>query len=697
MKLSQPWYKALFLISACSAATANDSDEPPDTSRWACQWCAWPLGWHGILDFGPGYVSESSLKFADYRGLDKQGGFLSLGGEAHYLDPGGRYFDLYAKELGIDSRRLRLRGGREGSWDYHVNYKELPRYRGYGAQTPFIGTGSEILSLPPNWVPAASTSGMSALDSSLLPISLETRRRTLVAGLRWQQTSRWTWKANAERQEKGGSRPFGAGVFTLNTSHLPAPVDYTTDRVGLAVQYAGRSGSFKAGLSGSWFGNGSKSVSWANPFQPIGETAQLRAALAPDNNAWHLRLGGTWRPAPTIRLSGLAVFGRMEQDDLFLPYSSNPDYSNIDLPRESLDGRIDVSTINLAGKLSVRLARGLDMVFRVRFDERDNRTPVDLWTPVITDLAPRPETPNRPYSFERGRLSGEARYRHGTHFILRGGLGRTDIERNLQAVAETSETTAWGEFDYSPWSIARLRLKLESSDRDASPYQTVHDPGLPENPLLRKFNLNNRKRVRTLAEFILSATDWMDLSLTWYATEDHYRDSPLGLQYSEEQSLGLDASFNLPAGLTAYAFASTERVDAEILSEQSFLLPWQGITRDEFLTIGVGLRGQFSPRLGGGFDLAFSESEGLIQTTTAANENPFPKLGTELRNLKLYMNYQMTDNWHWKLLAEHEDFTSRDWQLDGLGVDGIEAVLGLGLVSPDYEVTVVRLLASYRF
>ena len=52
---------------------------------------------------------------------------------------------------------------------------------------------------------------------------------------------------------------------------------------------------------------------------------------------------------------------------------------------------------------------------------------------------------------------------------------------------------------------------------------------------------------------------------------------------------------------------------------------------------------------------------------------------------------------HWKLLAEHERYTSQDWQLDGIGVAGIEAVLGMGLVSPDYDVTVVRILASYRF
>jgi hypothetical protein len=116
--------------------------EENDTSRWLCSLCIYPLGWFGTLDFGPGYVGDSSLKFGDYRGLEEKGLFLSLDGDTHYRDNDGRYFDLYARNLAIDSRQLELRGGQQGRFEVRLGYQEIPKYRGYGTQTPFLGGGA---------------------------------------------------------------------------------------------------------------------------------------------------------------------------------------------------------------------------------------------------------------------------------------------------------------------------------------------------------------------------------------------------------------------------------------------------------------------------------------------------------------------------------------------------------------------------
>ena len=78
--------------------------------------------------------------------------------------------------------------------------------------------------------------------------------------------------------------------------------------------------------------------------------------------------------------------GRMKQNDPFLPYTINPRYSDLPLPRESLDGKVDTSTYNLAGKLFARVNNKLSFTARGKWDERDNKTPVDLYTPVVTDL-----------------------------------------------------------------------------------------------------------------------------------------------------------------------------------------------------------------------------------------------------------------------------------------------------------------------
>ncbi|NNL95127.1 MAG: hypothetical protein HKO64_05855 [Xanthomonadales bacterium] len=47
--------------------------------------------------------------------------------------------------------------------------------------------------------------------------------------------------------------------------------------------------------------------------------------------------------------------------------------------------------------------------------------------------------------------------------------------------------------------------------------------------------------------------------------------------------------------------------------------------------------------------------------------------------------------------AEQESYSSSDWKVDGLGTDGIPAILAFGQDSPDYHVTVLRIEALYRF
>jgi hypothetical protein len=72
-------------------------------------------------------------------------------------------------------------------------------------------------------------------------------------------------------------------------------------------------------------------------------------------------------------------------------------------------------------------------------------------------------------------------------------------------------------------------------------------------------------------------------------------------------------------------------------------------------------------------------------------------LKTDLRNTRLRLEMHATEQWGIKLYLEHEEYDSSDWALDGLGPDGVPAILTFGADSPDYSVTVVRAQASYRF
>ncbi len=672
--------------------------EPVDSKRWLCNFCTYAAGWFGSLDIGPGYASDSSLKFADYRGIDDEGVFLSVYGDIHYRNHDGLYFDLYARDLGTHNRQLELRGGRPGRFELRFAFSEIPKYRGFGTQTPFQGAGGTNLVLPGNWVNAASTAGMSALDASLNTVSLKTMRKAFDAGLSFKSSANWRYQVDVQHTEKNGTRPFGAGVFTFQSAHFPAPVDFRTNRIDLGVEYSSQRAHLRLGFNSSWFNNGQSSIRWENPFSPIGSTELLRAALEPDNDFHQFSLAGSFTLTPKLRFSGRAAIGRGRQDDAFVPYSINPDFDDLLLPRVSLNGKIDSSTLNLAARVTARLSRKLKLSARIKIDERDNRSPVNFYTPVITDLVARPQTANRPYSFKRNRYSMEFDY-HANHSMrLRAGIKHMDHERTLQSVRETEESTWWGELNISHWATAQLRFRLERSERDISPYRTVNDPGLQENILMRKFNLAKRDRDRAVIELDLSPTERLSASLSYFVSQDDYEQSVLGLLDGEERSLSLDLGLAINRNISMHAFISRDDFDAEIsgaISANS--TPWLATTRDRFTTFGAGLNGKISDKLEIGIDYVSSDARGRIATDSGAGEAPFPALETELRNARVRLSYRVNRQWRWTLFAEHENYASKDWQIDGLGNDGISAILTLGAQSPHYSVTVLRLFANYSF
>ena len=690
------WMFAALVIG--EFAVADQPPAKPDQADWACNFCTYAAGWFGSLDFGPGYASEADLKFADYRGMEDKGAFISAYGDVHYRNKNGHYFDIYARDLGTDSRQLEMRGGSEGRFEIRLDYSEIPKYRGFGATTPYRAAGNSQLVLPVGWVQASTTAGMSALDNSLVRADLHTLRKDFDAGLSLKLSGNWRYEVELRHMEKDGTRPFATGVFTIQSSYFPAPVDFTTDRLEMGLEYAGERARMRVGFMGSWFSNGNDSVTWENPFTPIGNTQLLRAALEPDSDFQQFNFTGVFQASPSVRISGNAAVGRIKQDSNFLPYSINPDFDGLLLPRQTLAQKIDSSTINLASRLTSRLTRKLKLTARIKIDERDNRTPVLVFTPVITDLVPRPKTSNRPYSFERNRFSAELSYRANNSVNILGGVKRLDHQRSLQSVRETQDSTWWGEININRWANAQLRLRMESSERDISPYEQVSDTGLQENVLMRKFSLAGRERERAIIELDLSPTNRLSAGFSYYRSEDDYEQSVLGLLNSEERSLGFDFGYTLSNKLSLHLFVTQDRYDSAISAAPSpFSDSWTATTQDRFTTLGGGLKGSLGDRMQFSLNYVSSESSGRIHTNSGSGEAPFPELQTDLHNARVQLNYKVNEQWSWILFAEHENYRSADWQVDDLGNDGISAILTFGIQSPHYSANLLRLMANYRF
>ena len=208
----------------------------------------------------------------------------------------------------------------------------------------------------------------------------------------------------------------------------------------------------------------------------------------------------------------------------------------------------------------------------------------------------------------------------------------------------------------------------------------------------------DRDRDRILVEFDYMPVDSFSITLGYIHAQSKYKESVLGLQKSLDESYSVNLNYAVNSKVNAYAFYNLDYIDADILNTTGgSSAPWNAITEDQIETAGIGLSAIISEKFSLGIDYVYAGSTGKISVQTAAEEEPFDNLKTNLKNFRLHFDYEFNDSWGYKLYAEREQYDARDWAIDGLGVDGINAVLSMGEQSPDYSVWYYRFQISYRF
>ena len=242
-----------------------------------------------------------------------------------------------------------------------------------------------------------------------------------------------------------------------------------------------------------------------------------------------------------------------------------------------------------------------------------------------------------------------------------------------------------------------VRVKFDESKRDASMSEQQGNYDRAENPLMRKFNMANRDRERTTFEVDLMPTARMGLSFSWYETEDSYTESIVGLTNSEETAMSIDFNYLFGEDTNLYAFYVDETIEASMAGANGVgATPWTSHTEDNIETWGLGLSGKIKEKWTYGLDYVSSDSDGKILTINGDVGTPFPVLTTSLQNIRLYAEYQLNDRWGLGLEAYNEEYKTADWLVDGIGPYSIQGVLTMGEESPDYDVNVIRIMATYR-
>jgi MtrB/PioB family decaheme-associated outer membrane protein len=689
---------AAAVATVLGAASPTNAATGVDTSGWACESCPFYQDYEAELEVGGLYVDEDSARYGRYNGLDEKGGYADVSGYGGERRESGTYYSYDLIDLGLDTREATLEVGREGVIGATLSYDESPHNVWDTTSTPYARAGKDTLVLPGNWVRAGATTGMSALDSTLAPVSIGTDRSTIGLGLSWLARANVEVYADARQQKIEGNRRAPV-VFLGQIAELPEPIDATHDQFELGAVYRWARGYTRLAWYASKYDNELNGLTFDNAYVPLApDTVQGRKALAPDNEAQLLAIDGNfllpWNGVLGYRLAS----GKYEQNASFLPISTSAALTGTStLPRSNLDG--EVSTANYRATLSLRPHSRLRLRGSYRYDERDDETAPFSVTYVETDSVPGGTATAQRYGYERTRFEGSAELRVLDWLFVAAGGGMDEIERSNQETAKTDETQTWGRIRLQPVPSFELSLTHGEARIDAGEYITRADLP-PENPLLRKYNMANRDR-----DFYRGLASWSPgkfaLTAEAVVSEDDYSRSLVGLQSSDDARYAGTVSYAINEKASVYATGGYQKIESLQAGAEGLPTtnqPWNTQHEDEFVTAGAGLRfDKVFDKVDITIDYAYARSEGLIETVAVVGGGAFPKLETELNSVRVAAGYDVNERLRVQLSWSWEDYDSSDWQLDGVEAATIRNLLSLGADAYRYDVNVVGLSFRYRF
>lgn len=680
-------------IASIAVAAENDG---ADTSRWTCDFCAFPEGWRGSVSGGIGYVSEDSAKFGEYSDLDEEGVYPVLGGEGTFYGENGFRGDIFVRDLGLDTRRIDVSGGRRGLYELRLSYDEIVHHVSDSAATPFVDNGDNSLRLPPGWTRASSTQAMSDLAASLHGVDLGVDRRKVGLGVSLHPSGNWSYNLDLRREERTGRQITGAGFIT-NTAQLAGAIDERTDIVDVGARYTADLWQLGFGYRGSFFDNEHDRLVWDNPYSFPGPE-EGRASVTPDNQAHQLSLSGSYRFGRRAFFAGDVSLGRMLQDEDFLPYTSDPAISMPALPRDSAD--IEVDTLNANGRLTYRtqLPR-LSLVFDYRVDRRDNDSPRDAFTQVVTDSFVGNSRVNEPISYARYKIGMQAHYRQSGYARLSGGLDYERFDRDYAGDPVTEEYTLWSQYRTRIAGTAQVRFKLSHAERTGDNQNPASTSPSEQNPRMTWFNVADRSRTAMDVNLQVAPSERTSLGLGTRLVDDDYDDTRIGRTALLRLGFTADFSARPRDDVTLYAYAGHDRYETEQSNSATFDIPnWRGVTKDAYLTAGLG--GEITGikgKLDLGLDIMYLDSVGEVDIETGSVQPGFPALEAERFLIRLRGDYRVREDLRLGMSLGYESFRSDAWMLDGVNPGTVPSLLALGEESPSYDVVTSVLSVEYDF
>lgn len=705
------------------------------------------------IELGVGYVSEDSFKFGNYTGLNDKGASLIGNIDLNRRNEANtHYFSLTGRNLGLSSRNLTVEGGEQGNYGLRFEYDEIPRYFSDTYQTPYLGAGSTRLTQPAGITDGATVAAMAGLADNMKPYNVKTQRKGLGFGITKELSRGWDVDFGYKRENKDGNKLTGAMIQTGTGGSrgvviVPEPVNYSTDQFEATARYSDEKLQFQFGYYGSLFKNANDAVTWDNLFTGSGN-ATGSYGLAPDNEFHQVNASGRYVLSKATNLSANLSFGRMTQNDQFLPYSTAGAFAGTTtaplLPTSSLNGKVYTSNVSL--RLNSKLAPKLNLTAGLRYDDRDNKTPISTFLYVAGDrnaglsAATNSGTRRRnmPLDITKQSVYADFDYHLTAATTVKLGYDFHQVRHNYEPTTGDKEHTLKTEVKHRFGDMVSAAASYAYSDRKASAYNgaaplaATYDavylatlaggttgrtyPWL-EAPTLRKYFLADRQRDKFGATANVSPSERLDLQFGAHYMRDKYPDTMAGIGLTKASNwiASFDANLQATDKLSGNFFASVDQYKADqngahlnnaamaTQAEQGTIPASNlGVTTlsDRTLTLGLGVRYKPTAKYELGGNVSHSDSKGRSDFVagSAVTIAPVPNLVSRVSRLEMFSRYDLKKDLTVVVKFAHERYSAADWAWDApLTLTSVTSVVGTNHTSPNYSINFVGVSLAYKF
>ncbi|MCC4115755.1 MtrB/PioB family decaheme-associated outer membrane protein [Aromatoleum toluclasticum] len=596
-------------------------------------------------------------------------------------DDTGTWMTLKARNLGIENREIRGEYLRQGDVGVSLEYSRIPRDNPNTFTTRLQGIGdtTQIVS--------------NSTTTPFRTVNLGTTRDATKLNFYKSLAPNLDFKLSFRHEEKSGERQWGRGSAA---EFAVEPIDSTIRQLDGVLNYTTEKLQLSGGYSGSWYNNQHNLVT---VFTGRLNNAPTYLSQPLDNQAHRLFLNGGYNFTPTTRATVKLAYARATQDE-HLPTKDIAGLSLAGSP-SSLDGEVNTTLAQVA--LTSRPLKNLSLLASIRYLNVEDETPVNRFVQTNAACASGQCVDNTPFSYKTLTSKLEGTYRLTDQYSLNAGVeerrqdrhvpvsnangvGGTDTQRVVPMRSEVDETTLRMELRRLLSEVLTGSVGYLVSDRTGSNYTFAAGPGNGSSNgftnisnLINPINIADRERRKVRLGLDWTPLQALSVQLIAEDGRDNYdRDSdrPFGLDEGTTRLFSLDASYTLSKAWQVNAWYSYDHSEAKQFAARAANAGGGAAIKrykleDTGDTLGVGLRGDVTPRLKFGADLQWtrtlSKYDQQINRLAGGAVLPanfsgnLPDIENKLIRLSVFSTYAVDKHSDVRVDLIHERWRTDDW------------------------------------